>query len=138
MKANDQRVREFAYQIWESEGKPHGQASRHWEMACKLAASDNDNTQMVAGVGVKSEKAKTSTATKTKTTPAIKAPAKKVAEKVSAAAVNNIDDKTKTTEKATAKTKKAAVPAIAGSASKSDAKKITKPAKANLNENQLS
>lgn len=33
-------VRKFAHQIWESEGKPDGQAERHWEMACKLAAGE--------------------------------------------------------------------------------------------------
>lgn len=43
MQVNDQRVREFAYHIWESEGRPHGQAARHWEMACKLANSQSKN-----------------------------------------------------------------------------------------------
>lgn len=37
MHTNEQLVRQFAYQIWESEGKPDGQAMRHWEMACILA-----------------------------------------------------------------------------------------------------
>ncbi|WP_164707504.1 DUF2934 domain-containing protein, partial [Metapseudomonas otitidis] len=37
MNTDDQRVRELAYQIWESEGRPHGQDARHWEMARKLA-----------------------------------------------------------------------------------------------------
>lgn len=37
MSIDEQRIREFAFQIWESEGKPHGQAERHWQMACKLA-----------------------------------------------------------------------------------------------------
>lgn len=40
MQPNEERVRAFAHQIWESEGKPEGQASRHWEMACKLAAGE--------------------------------------------------------------------------------------------------
>ncbi len=40
MSTNDKRVREFAYQIWESEGKPEGQEARHWEMACKLAEAE--------------------------------------------------------------------------------------------------
>lgn len=40
MNLNENRVREFAYQIWESEGRPQGEASRHWEMACKLAKSE--------------------------------------------------------------------------------------------------
>jgi len=34
----EQQIRELAYQIWESEGKPHGQDARHWDIACKLAA----------------------------------------------------------------------------------------------------
>lgn len=41
MNLNENRVREFAYQIWESEGRPHGQHIRHWEMACKLAANQS-------------------------------------------------------------------------------------------------
>jgi len=41
MNINEERIREFAYQIWQSEGKPHGHAKRHWEMACKLAESND-------------------------------------------------------------------------------------------------
>lgn len=37
MNAHEQRVRELAHQIWESEGRPVGQESRHWEMASMLA-----------------------------------------------------------------------------------------------------
>ena len=37
MNTFEQRVREFAYQIWESEGCPIGHEYRHWEMARKLA-----------------------------------------------------------------------------------------------------
>ncbi|MDF3012135.1 MAG: hypothetical protein K0Q78_339 [Cellvibrio sp.] len=33
----ERRIRELAYQIWESEGRPSGEEYRHWEMACKLA-----------------------------------------------------------------------------------------------------
>lgn len=40
MSAKEDRIREFAYQIWESEGKPHGQAKRHWEMATKLVEAE--------------------------------------------------------------------------------------------------
>ena len=29
-------IRELAQQIWENEGKPEGQAQRHWEMATQL------------------------------------------------------------------------------------------------------
>ncbi|MGC1331811.1 DUF2934 domain-containing protein, partial [Pseudomonas sp.] len=40
MSADDKRIREFAYQIWESEGKPEGHEDRHWEMARKLAEAE--------------------------------------------------------------------------------------------------
>ncbi|MBK5551708.1 DUF2934 domain-containing protein [Pseudomonas sp. TH03] len=40
MSTDDKRIREFAYQIWESEGKPVGEESRHWEMARKLAEAE--------------------------------------------------------------------------------------------------
>jgi hypothetical protein len=40
MSTDDKRIREFAYQIWESEGQPEGQEARHWEMARKLAESE--------------------------------------------------------------------------------------------------
>ena len=36
MSPYERRVREFAYRIWESEGRPVGHEYRHWEMACKL------------------------------------------------------------------------------------------------------
>lgn len=39
IQVDEQQVREFAYQIWESEGRPFGHSERHWEMACKLAAT---------------------------------------------------------------------------------------------------
>ena len=41
MNVNEQRVREFAYQIWESEGRPFGHSERHWEMASKLALGES-------------------------------------------------------------------------------------------------
>ncbi|NIE77274.1 DUF2934 domain-containing protein [Pantoea sp. Tr-811] len=40
MSVDEKRVREFAYQIWESEGKPQGQEDRHWDMARKLAEAE--------------------------------------------------------------------------------------------------
>lgn len=40
MNNDDKRIREFAYQIWESEGRPTGQDGRHWEMAHKLAQAE--------------------------------------------------------------------------------------------------
>ncbi|WP_193072828.1 DUF2934 domain-containing protein [Pseudomonas sp. FME51] len=39
MTNDEQRIRELAHQIWESEGKPEGQSERHWQMACKLLQS---------------------------------------------------------------------------------------------------
>lgn len=39
--SDESRIREFAYQIWESEGRPVGHEARHWEMACKLAAAES-------------------------------------------------------------------------------------------------
>ncbi|MNM24078.1 hypothetical protein D3C81_345020 [compost metagenome] len=40
MSVDEKRVREFAYQIWESEGKPIGEEERHWDMARKLAEAE--------------------------------------------------------------------------------------------------
>ena len=41
MNQQEQRIRELAYEIWQSEGRPEGQDARHWEMACKLAEAQN-------------------------------------------------------------------------------------------------
>lgn len=41
MNKDEKRIREFAYDIWVSEGRPHGQEERHWEMACKLVEAEN-------------------------------------------------------------------------------------------------
>ncbi|QEY71683.1 DUF2934 domain-containing protein [Pseudomonas denitrificans (nom. rej.)] len=43
MKVNERRVRELAYQIWESEGRPEGQHDRHWRMARSLAEAEAGN-----------------------------------------------------------------------------------------------
>lgn len=40
---DDYRIRELAQQIWESEGKPEGQAARHWAMATELLKSSLAN-----------------------------------------------------------------------------------------------
>ena len=45
MTTNEQRIRDFAYQIWESEGCPAGQEERHWEMAAKLVEAETAATQ---------------------------------------------------------------------------------------------
>lgn len=53
MNTYEQRVKEFAYQIWESEGRPVGHEYRHWEMACKLAEgpSNDDADELELGSG---------------------------------------------------------------------------------------
>jgi hypothetical protein len=35
----EERKRAIAYQIWEEEGQPHGQAELHWERACLVVMS---------------------------------------------------------------------------------------------------
>ncbi|WP_417780869.1 DUF2934 domain-containing protein [Stutzerimonas xanthomarina] len=45
MTKHEQRIRELAYDIWVSEGRPHGQDERHWEMARKLAEAENDTSE---------------------------------------------------------------------------------------------
>ncbi|MCC6074808.1 DUF2934 domain-containing protein [Pseudomonas sp. GCM10022188] len=40
MNLDEQRIRELAYQIWESEGCPEGGAQRHWQMARKLLEAE--------------------------------------------------------------------------------------------------
>lgn len=47
MAVDEERIRELAYQIWQSEGCPSGQHDRHWEMARKLAASGGTGTGTV-------------------------------------------------------------------------------------------
>ncbi|MGX1185742.1 hypothetical protein AB7M29_003421 [Pseudomonas sp. F-14 TE3623] len=49
MSTDDKRIREFAYQIWESEGKPEGQEERHWEMARKLAYAEAQAKALAPG-----------------------------------------------------------------------------------------
>ncbi|MGG7600359.1 DUF2934 domain-containing protein [Pseudomonas sp. B21-023] len=40
MSVDEKRIREFAYQIWESEGKPEGREAEHWDKARKLAEAE--------------------------------------------------------------------------------------------------
>lgn len=40
MPIDEQHIRNLAYQIWESEGRPNGERERHWEMARKLAEAE--------------------------------------------------------------------------------------------------
>lgn len=44
MNTQHHRIREYAYQIWQSEGMPEGHDQRHWEMACKLADGNGPAT----------------------------------------------------------------------------------------------
>lgn len=45
MKPSDQRqerIRQMAHRIWESEGCPQGQEERHWKMAERLIQASED------------------------------------------------------------------------------------------------
>ncbi|WP_223486809.1 DUF2934 domain-containing protein [Pseudomonas sp. A-RE-19] len=107
MSTDDKRIREFAYQIWESEGKPVGQETRHWEMACKLAEAE----ALAPG---KSPKA---TGSKTAAKSAVKSAIGKPDGKV-------IDGKsTETKPKAKSKAKPAAASTVIAPGEKSTAKK---------------
>ena len=75
MNKDEQRIREFAYDIWVSEGKPHGQDARHWEMARKLVEAENG----------KSATKPASRARKTATKPTDATPAAKPAKTAKAA-----------------------------------------------------
>ncbi|KAA0980088.1 DUF2934 domain-containing protein [Pseudomonas sp. ANT_H12B] len=83
MSTNDKRIREFAYQIWESEGKPEGQEARHWEMARKLAEAEAlspSKSAKAAGSKTSSTKAPASKSTNGKAAePKTKAKAKPAA-----------------------------------------------------------
>lgn len=51
MNTYEERVREFAHQIWESEGRPIGHECRHWDMACKLVEGLNNEDKNLEGSG---------------------------------------------------------------------------------------
>jgi hypothetical protein len=87
MSTDDKRIREFAYQIWESEGKPAGQEKRHWEMARKLAEAEALAPSKPAKAAAKpaAGKADGIKPVAAKSTPA-KAPAKSAAPKAKPAA----------------------------------------------------
>lgn len=57
MNTNENLIRDLAYQIWESEGRPHGQSARHWEMACKLADETPGADNQLTAAAPKSGKA---------------------------------------------------------------------------------
>ena len=39
---NENEIRELAYYLWVSEGKPSGQSARHWKIAAKMAAEQKN------------------------------------------------------------------------------------------------
>lgn len=49
MNLNEHRIREYAYYLWEAEGKPQGQATKHWEIACKLAEAEDQGPSSAPG-----------------------------------------------------------------------------------------
>lgn len=40
MSSREERIRELAHRIWETEGRPEGQALRHWNMAERLVEAE--------------------------------------------------------------------------------------------------
>ena len=43
---NEKEIQELAYTIWEAEGRPVGQAERHWNMAIGLAGAVNEQSML--------------------------------------------------------------------------------------------
>lgn len=39
---NEHEIRELAYYLWISEGKPTGQSDKHWQLATKMAAEQKN------------------------------------------------------------------------------------------------
>ncbi len=39
---NEHEIRDIAYYLWLSEGKPQGQSERHWQTATKMAAEQKN------------------------------------------------------------------------------------------------
>lgn len=74
MNEQEQRIREFAYEIWQTEGCPDGQGERHWEMARKLVEAENGGGATKApGRTRKNATKPTDAIAKTETAPAAKA-----------------------------------------------------------------
>ncbi|WP_201312963.1 DUF2934 domain-containing protein [Dyella sp. EPa41] len=44
----EERIRQMAHRIWESEGRPYGQDERHWHMAERLVEA-NERAVFEAG-----------------------------------------------------------------------------------------
>ena len=43
---NEDRIRTIAYELWEAEGYPEGQAEEHWHRACALAAGEAEAAKL--------------------------------------------------------------------------------------------
>ena len=108
MNINEEQVRKHAYQIWESEGRPQNQATRHWEMAQKMAATQNqlENQDRSNTSKAKTRSAKASSAEKLSVKePSIKNPS--VKEPDSKADLAAASKKIKTRQKQNQKIEKA-------------------------------
>jgi Protein of unknown function (DUF2934) len=49
MDGHDRRVREIAYFLWVGEGRPEGEAERHWRAAEAICDSDDPERKMIEG-----------------------------------------------------------------------------------------
>ncbi|GAB2803129.1 hypothetical protein GCM10027040_34220 [Halomonas shantousis] len=47
MADDELRIRQLAYRIWESEGRPEGQQQRHWDMALKIVTAERTSGEEV-------------------------------------------------------------------------------------------
>ena len=54
----EERIRARAYQMWENEGRPDGQAETHWEKARILVAIEDDRTSLKPVEETKPEEAR--------------------------------------------------------------------------------
>ena len=106
MNEQEQRIREFAYEIWQTEGCPEGQGERHWEMARKLVEAQQSGLPMSLPLN----KPRKSTTKPTDVSAGI----------VSAEQTSNEQSGTETAQ--AAKAPKATRPAKAASAAKGNAK----------------
>lgn len=43
MASSEKDIRDLAHQLWESEGRPEGQAEKHWKLAIRLIEADGNN-----------------------------------------------------------------------------------------------
>jgi hypothetical protein len=49
MTDRERRVREVAYSIWESEGRPEGQEERHWALADTIVDAQDARAAEISG-----------------------------------------------------------------------------------------